>query len=125
MVAIYDLSEFPIVKVDISGSILNDDDFNDFTSKWLNIYKYKTNFEFVFDTKNIKYINPLYCIYTAIFIRSIKKNNPQYLTNSKIIIYNKYIFNLAQYIFYIEKPVAPVELILKNNNNITSVKINT
>ena len=38
---IYDLSEFPIVKVDISGSILNDDDFNDFTSKWLNIYKYK------------------------------------------------------------------------------------
>ena len=73
MVAIYDLSEFPIVKVDISGSILNDDDFNDFTSKWLNIYKYKKNFEFIFDTKNIKYINPLYCIYTAIFIRSIKK----------------------------------------------------
>ena len=117
MVAIYDYSNFPIVKVDLSGSINTNDDFQNFTSQWLELYKLHTYFEFEFNTINTGYINPLYCLYTAFFIKSIKKQNPQYLKKSKIYVYNKYIFKLAKYIFYIEKPVAPVELILINENN--------
>ena len=77
MVAIYDTTNFPIVKVDLSGNIYNHYDFNTFTSNWLDLYKLKQNFQFEFDTKNIGYINPIYCLYTAFFIKSIKKQNPQ------------------------------------------------
>ena len=117
MFAIYDYTYFPIIKVDLSGSITTNNEFTNFTSEWLNIYKYKTNFELEFNTINIGYINPIYCLYMVIFIKSIKKINPQYLQKSKIYIYNRYIFKLAKYIFYLEAPVAPVELILINNNS--------
>ena len=40
------------------------------------------------------------------FIRKIKKFNPQFLEFSRINIYNKHIFNLANFIFYIEKPAS-------------------
>ena len=114
MVAIYNYTNFPIIKVDLSGSISNNTDFQSFTAPWLQLYTFKNNFEFEFDTKNIGFVNPIYCIYTALFIKSIKKQNPQYLLKSKIYVYNRYIFRLAKYIFYVEKPVAPVELILIN-----------
>ena len=117
MVAIYDYTNFPLIKVDLSGSISNSSEFRSFTNPWLDLYNLKTNFEFEFDTKNIGYVNPIYCIYTALFIKSIKKQNPQYLLKSKMYVYNKYLFKLAKYIFYIEKPVAPVELVLVNQDN--------
>tara|TARA_B110000977_G_C11087298_1_gene495187 strand:+ start:5588 stop:5968 length:381 start_codon:yes stop_codon:yes gene_type:complete len=117
MFAIYDYTNFPIVNVDISGNINGDVGFQNFTSQWLNLYILKTDFELVFDTLNTGYINPLYCLYTALFIKSIKKLSPQYLKKSKIYIYNRYIFKLAKIIFYIEKPVAPVELILINDHD--------
>lgn len=122
MVAIYDYTYFPIIKVDLSGNINTNDDFQNFTTQWLDLYKLKQNFEFEFDTKNTGYINPIYCLYTAIFIKSIKKQNPQYLLKSKIYVYNRYIFKLAKYIFYLEKPVAPVELILINEDNSQSIQ---
>ena len=122
MFAIFHYNKFPIVKVDLSGNITTDDDFQNFTSQWLELYKLKTDFEFEFNTINTGYINPIYCFYTVIFIKSIKKPNPQYLKKSKIYIYNRYIFKLAKYIFYIEKPVAPVELILINEDNSESIQ---
>ena len=122
MVAVYDYTNFPIVKVDLSGNINTDDDFKNFTSQWLDLYKFKIDFEFEFDTINTGYINPIYCLYTALFIKSIKQQTPQYLKKSKIYIYNRYIFKLAKYIFYIEKPVAPVELILINEDNTQSIQ---
>jgi hypothetical protein len=122
MVAIYDYTNFPLIKVDLSGSISNSSDFRSFTAPWLQLYTLKNYFEFEFDTKNIGFVNPIYCIYTALFIKSIKKQNPQYLLKSKIYVYNKYIFKLAKYIFLIEKPVAPLELILINEDNTQSIQ---
>ena len=122
MFAVYDYTNFPIIKVDLSGSISNNTDFQSFTAPWLQLYTFKKNFEFEFDTKNIGFVNPIYCIYTGLFIKSIKKQNPQYLLKSKIYVYNRYIFILAKYIFYVEKPVAPVELILINEDNTQSIQ---
>ena len=39
MVAIYDYTNFPIIKVDLSGNINTNDDFQNFTSQWLDLYK--------------------------------------------------------------------------------------
>ena len=124
MVAVYDYSKFPIVKVDLSGSISTEEDFKSLTEQWLDLYKNKKNFEFEFDTKNIGFINPYYCTRAALFIKSVKEINPQYLKKSTIFVYNKYVFGLVKLIFYIQKPVAPVELIYiidKNNREVENI----
>tara|TARA_Y100000591_G_C21773845_1_gene667092 strand:- start:593 stop:973 length:381 start_codon:yes stop_codon:yes gene_type:complete len=110
MFALYDYTNFPIVKVDISGVITTDKDFTDFTKQWLDLYDMGLNFEFVFDTKNAGFINIKYCIYMAFFIKLLKKRKTQYLTKSTIFVYNNYIFKLFKFIFYMEPPVAPVYL---------------
>ena len=118
MFAKFNYTNFPIVNVDLSGIILNDEDFTNFTNNWLQLYEKQEYFQFVFDTKNAGLINIKYSIYMAFFIKMIKRKPIQYLTNSTIYVYNLYIFKLLKLIFYIEKPVAPVELILNLNNNI-------
>ena len=96
------------------GSINSNDDLKSLTVPWVELYDLKEYFELEFNTKNINYVNPIYCIYTVFFIKSIKKQNPQFLFKSKIYVYNAYIYKLAKYIFYIESPAAQVELILVN-----------
>jgi len=122
MFAMYDCTNFPIIKIDLSGSIYKNADFQSFTVPWLQLYTFKKYFEFEIDTINIGYVNPIYCIYTALFIKSIKKKKLKYLLKSKIYIYNQYIFKLAKYIFYLEKPIAPIELILINSDNTQSIQ---
>tara|TARA_Y100000992_G_C20892092_1_gene316850 strand:- start:130 stop:513 length:384 start_codon:yes stop_codon:yes gene_type:complete len=127
MFANYDYTNFPLVKIDLSGNIENNDDFLNFTNQWLELYDNKNYFEFIFDTSKCGLINAKYCIYTALFIKKIKQQKIQYLKKSKIYVYNKYIFQLLKIIFYIEKPVAPVEIIYYNelNNSKISEIINT
>jgi len=117
MFAKYDYINFPLVKIDLSGTIKNNDDFLNFTNQWLKLYNKKENFEFIFNTYNCGLINPKYCIFTALFIKKIKQQKIQYLQKSTIFVYNKYIFQLLKIIFYIEKPVAPVEIIFYNELN--------
>lgn len=116
MFANYNYDEFPIVKIDLSGTIENNYDFSNFTNNWILLYENKIFFEFVFDTYNCGLVNPKYCIYTAFFIKSLKKRKIQYLKKSTIYVYNKYIFRLLKFIFFIEKPVAPVTIIFINTN---------
>ena len=116
MFANYDYTNFPIVKVDISGVITSDKDFTDFTKQWLDLYDNGLNFEFVFDTKNAGLVNIKYCIYMAFFIKLLKKRKKQSLTKSTIFVYNNYIFKLFKFIFYMEPPVAPVYLYNISNN---------
>ncbi len=117
MFAIYNYSNFPIVRVDLSGIIIDNEDFTNFTQQWINLYENKIPFTFIFNTKNCGLVNPKYCIYTALFIKSLKKCRTQYLEKSIIYVYNIYLFKLTKIIFYIEKPVAPVELIFINEYN--------
>tara|TARA_Y100000389_G_scaffold62068_1_gene58123 strand:- start:1960 stop:2343 length:384 start_codon:yes stop_codon:yes gene_type:complete len=124
MFAKYDYNNFPLVKIDLSGTIKNNDDFLNFTNQWLKLYNKKENFEFIFNTYYSGLINPKYCILMALFIKKIKQQKIQYLQKSKIFVYNKYIFQLLKIIFYIEKPVAPVEIIFYNelnNSKITEI----
>ena len=123
MWAKYDYNNFPIIKVTFNGIIENNDDFIDFINKWKKLYDEKREFEFIFDTKNCGLVNPKYSFYMAFFIKKLKKKQKQYLKKSTIYIYNKCILYLLKLVFYIEKPVAPVHLILKNGNEIKSEEI--
>ena len=112
MFANYNYEKFPIINVSL-GSINNDNDFKEFTDKWLELYDRKTKFSFIFDTSRVGYIHPKYSIYMAIFIKLLKKKPIQYLESSTIYVYNNFIYNLLKVIFNIEKPVAPVTIIYK------------
>lgn len=104
----YNYDNFPDVYVELSGNINNNEDFTEFTSKWIELYENKKDFNFIFNTKNIGFIHPKYCLFVALFIKTIKKRKIQYLKYSTINVYNKYIYKLLKIVFYIEKPVAPV-----------------
>jgi len=118
----FDLTNFPLVYIDLSGNINNDKDFKLFTEKWLDLYNKKEQFYLIFNTKNLLSANIKYVFYMAIFIKKIKLLKKKNLISSKILLYNNYIYKLATFIFYIEKPIAPIELILMdyNENKINS-----
>ena len=122
MFAKYDYTDFPVIKIDLSGTIKNNDDFLNFTNQWLELYNKKKNFEFIFNTYNCGLVNPKYCILMSLFIKKIKQQKIQYLQKSTIFVYNKYIFQLLKIIFYIEKPVALVEIIFYNKLNNLEIK---
>tara|TARA_B100000989_G_C19471004_1_gene440674 strand:+ start:208 stop:606 length:399 start_codon:yes stop_codon:yes gene_type:complete len=117
MFANFDYTNFPIVHIRFNETIENDNDFNYFLKEWKSLNEKRENYELVFDTQNCGFINPKYCIYMAFFIKKLKKEKIKYLQKSKIFVYNSYILKLLKLIFYFETPIAPVELILKNNDN--------
>tara|TARA_Y100000389_G_scaffold202836_1_gene249401 strand:+ start:4500 stop:4892 length:393 start_codon:yes stop_codon:yes gene_type:complete len=123
MFFLYNYSNFPIVNVSFNGYINSDEEFKLFTNEWLKIYEKKTDFNFIFDTKNLSGSNIKYTFYMAFFIKRLKQLNYSYLKSSKIYIYNNYIYNFAKIIFYFEAPIAPIELILYNNDNKISSEI--
>lgn len=108
MFANYDYSEFPEVKVIFKGGINNENDFLLFINQWKQLYKDKKKFTFLFDMKDISYVNPIYSYKMSSFISDLKKEPIQYLLQSKIINVNKFINFLLSIIFYIQAPVAPV-----------------
>ena len=104
----FDDTKYPVVRVNFSGVIRNESDFNEFTNKWIELYSRKSNFTFIFDTRNMGMMGPKYCFKMATFIKNLKKRPVQYLEKSIIIVSNRYIRLLLWLIFSIQKPVAPV-----------------
>jgi len=108
MFVTFDEVEYPIVKVNFTGVVRSDNDFSQFTDKWLELYERNANFTFIFDTRNMGIMGPKYCFKMASFIKELKKRQIQYLEKSIIIVSNRYIRFLLWLIFKIQKPVAPV-----------------
>tara|TARA_Y100000992_G_scaffold300645_1_gene269728 strand:- start:5475 stop:5900 length:426 start_codon:yes stop_codon:yes gene_type:complete len=104
----FDETKYPVVRVNFSGVIRNENDFNEFTNKWIELYSRKSKFTFIFDTRNMGMMGPKYCFKMATFIKNLKKRPVQYLEKSIIIVSNRYIRLLLWLIFSIQKPVAPV-----------------
>ncbi len=115
MFAEYNYNEFPYVRVKFSNTIENNEDFDSFLAGWIDLYNQKKNFTFIFDTTNVGFVNPKYCIKMAMFIHNLKQREIQYLQQSFIIVSSKIVERLLELIFFLQKPVAPVYII--NNQN--------
>lgn len=120
MWATYDYTNFPTVYVTISGSIESPSDFIHFIDQWLQLFNNGTMFNLYFNTLNCGYINIKYAILMAYKIRQFKKNKYNNLQFSKIAVANKSILILLRLIFYIEAPIAPVEVYYEKNDIISS-----
>ena len=121
MWATYNYDNFPTVNVTISGIIENDNDFSDFIGRWLHLFNSGAKFNFIFDTEKCGLINIKYAILMAYWIKKFKQKKYKNLENSKILVANHSIIYLLRFIFFIEKPIAPVKVVyIKNNIEISS-----
>ena len=107
MWATYDDSEFPIIRVNLQGKIQNNVDFCNFITTWESYNLRRSEYIFIFDSREVGYVNIKYAFKMANFIKELKRKE-QYLKSSIIIVENKYIRFLLNLIFKLQKPVADV-----------------
>lgn len=117
MWATYDDSNFPIINVKMTGVPENDDDFQDFLTKW-DSYNYNRNnqpYIFIFDTTEVGFVNIKYSFHMSSFIKQLKASEHQYLRGSIIVTGGVWSKFLLKVIFWTQRPVAPVYLTDSNN----------
>jgi hypothetical protein len=119
MFVTFNYDNFPLVYV-IFGKLNSTEEFDIFINKWLDLYRKKEEFTFIFDTSNLEVYNIKYSFKMSAFIYRLKKEPKQYLKKSIIIVKNNFIQYLLDLIFFIQSPVAPV-YIIKNELNINKI----
>jgi len=126
MFAEYNYNLFPLVIVNFSKNIENDSDFDNFLKKWLELYKNKRDFIFIFDTTNVGFPPIKYAIRMSMFIKKLRNQTTHYLKKSFIIVRNNNVLRLLNFIFYLQPPVATVYLTKESKDKIISyINLNT
>ena len=110
MFANYNYDNFPVIFVEFSENINSETEFDQFLSEWLILYHNRQDFSFVFDTRNMKNISIKYAIKMTLFIKNLRKQPYHYLQKSLIIVNDKNIKRLLDFVFTLQSPVAPVYL---------------
>jgi len=110
MFAQYNYENFPIVFVSFSESINSETEFDQFLNEWLILYHNRRDFSYIFDTRNMKNISPKYAIKMTLFIKNLRKQPYHYLQKSLILVNDKYIKRLLDFVFTLQSLVAPVYL---------------
>lgn len=115
MFAHYNYDNFPIVFITFSESINSETVFDQFLNEWLLLYHNRQDFSFIFDTRNMKNINIKYAIRMTLFIKNLRKQPYHYLQKSLILVNDKNIKRLLDFVFTLQSPVAPVYLWLNDS----------
>ena len=89
MWATFNDSEFPIVSVKLRGKIKNNVDFYNFTTTWESYNLRRLPYVFVFDAREVGFVNIKYAVMMAQFIKELKRKE-QFLQGSIIIVQSKY-----------------------------------
>jgi hypothetical protein len=115
------IHNFPRVHIKLNENIKNDEDYENFTNDWLNLYQRRQYYYLIIDTTLTGLINLKYVIKIANFIKWLKNNvndlyDNQWLQYSIILVRNNFVLQLFNIIFNITKPIAPVFLIYDNSN---------
>ena len=114
--ATYDHGNFPVVKIKLSKSIKDNEDFNDFLNGWVKCYDKKEHFIMIFDTTDVGLVNMKYALKMVSFIDELKKINNGLLLKSYIIYDSFYVRMLLRLIFALKTPIAPVVIHKKSDN---------
>ena len=110
MFAEYNYDNFPVIFVTFSESINSEEEFDQFLTEWLNLYRNRSDFSYIFDTCNMKNIPIKYAIKMTLFIKNLRKQPYHYLQKSLILVNDKHIKRLLDFVFTLQSPVAPVYL---------------
>ena len=118
MFAHYNYDNFPIVFVTFSESINSETEFDQFLNEWLLLYHNQRDFSYIFDTRNMKNISIKYAIKMTLFIKNLRKQPYHYLQKSLILVNDKHIKRLLDFVFTLQSPVAPVYLWQVNSDEL-------
>ena len=118
MFAQYNYDNFPVIFVSFSESINSETEFDQFLNEWLILYHNRQDFSYIFDTRNMKNISPKYAIKMTLFIKNLRKEPYHYLQKSLILVNDKHIKRLLDFVFTLQSPVAPVYLWQIDSENI-------
>tara|TARA_A200000113_G_C8835681_1_gene345183 strand:+ start:1010 stop:1480 length:471 start_codon:yes stop_codon:yes gene_type:complete len=118
MFAQYNYDNFPVVFITFSESINSETEFDQFLNEWLILYHNRQDFSYIFDTRNMKNISPKYAIKMTLFIKNLRKEPYHYLQKSLILVNDKHIKRLLDFVFTLQSPVAPVYLWQIDSENI-------
>tara|TARA_B000000532_G_scaffold216414_1_gene188625 strand:+ start:1744 stop:2223 length:480 start_codon:yes stop_codon:yes gene_type:complete len=110
MFAKYNYDNFPVIFVEFSENINSENEFDQFLNEWLLLYHNRQDFSYIFDTRNMKNINIKYAIKMTLFIKNLRKQPYHYLQKSLILVNDKNIKRLLDFVFTLQSPVAPVYL---------------
>ena len=110
MFAEFNYDNFPIVFVTFSENINSENEFDQFLNEWLILYHNRRDFSYIFDTRNMKNISIKYAIKMTLFIKNLRKEPYHYLQKSLILVNDKSIKRLLDFVFTLQSPVAPVYL---------------
>ena len=125
MFAEYNYDNFPVIFVTFSESINSEEEFDQFLTEWLNLYLNRSDFSYIFDTCNMKNIPIKYAIKMTLFIKNLRKQPYHYLQKSLILVNDKNIKRLLDFVFTLQSPVAPVYLWQINEEYDKEYLINT
>ena len=109
MWAEYNHTNYPVVEVHMRGVINSNQEFDNFLEGWLDLYCRNRDFVFIFDTREVGWVNPKYAIKMARFISKLKKCDHQYLKRASIIVNSFWVNALLSVIFAIQSPVCPID----------------
>tara|TARA_X000000950_G_C13638440_1_gene546542 strand:+ start:294 stop:737 length:444 start_codon:yes stop_codon:yes gene_type:complete len=123
MFANFDNTDFPYIKVKMSGVPENDNDFQNFLNQWLELYNNQKDFTFIFDTLDVGLPHIKYSIKMSQFIKNLKKKEYQYLQKSIILINSNKIKHMLDFIFLLQPPVAPVYIHNYDSHSIDNLDI--
>lgn len=113
---IFDKSKFPHIYVDFKDNIYKDIEYDNFEKDWLSCYEKNEKFIFIFDTSPVGIVPMKYSYKLTNFIKELKKLNNGLLKYSIIIVNSWYIRQLLKLIFTIQKPIATVYIVEKNQD---------
>ena len=125
MFAHYNYDNLPVVFVSFSESVNSENEFDQFLNEWLLLYHNAKDFSFIFDTRNMKNIPIKYAIKMTLFIKNLRKEPYHYLQKSLILVNDKNIKRLLDFVFTLQSPVAPVYLWQINDEFDKEYLINT
>jgi len=109
-IAIFEF-EYPYVYINFNIShVVDDSNLELFFDTWLSVYNEQKPYIIVFDGTLVEYAKPKFIYRFAKFMKKLKKQSPQYLQYSIIIINNSLMRGLMNMVFRIQPPVAPVYL---------------
>jgi len=118
--ATFDTTSYPTVFVDL-GPTLDDEGFQDFIKQWRNLYSERRDFYLIFNTSEVGWVNPKYAWEMASFIEELREqqeklDGKEYLQQSFIFYKSWYVKLLLNVIFYLQTPIAPVEILPHDKN---------
>jgi len=114
----FDLEKWPVVFVKFHRANNKNNNIDEFLQKWQTLYSYKTQFDMIFDAREISSFSIKYILKISQFMMKVRKYNPQYCKNTIMVVKKQYIKTLLDTVFSFQKPFTKYYLYMTQNEKL-------